>query len=183
VQAFEGGKDLQTAVTGSQKKSNNVWVLTEEAIQHGVKSTTRYRKPTSNKKTSRTDPPAPQRQRSGAKGGRAAKKWAKNRRLAHDVSSSNGVPAGSLASYSCSEPLIPNYTTTTTDYVQPLSITTPRRKPELDGYDFSQIVECTTYPAGSPIFYHDDRTGLETFDAQFPFSTNQGFGPDFSQIY
>ena len=43
-----------------------------------MKSTTRYRKQNSNKKGLKTDHPAPQRQLSGAKGGKAAKKSAAN---------------------------------------------------------------------------------------------------------
>lgn len=43
-----------------------------------MKSTTRYRKHNSNKKGARSDHPAPQRQLSGAKGGKAAKKSAAN---------------------------------------------------------------------------------------------------------
>ncbi|PYI26941.1 hypothetical protein BP00DRAFT_318131, partial [Aspergillus indologenus CBS 114.80] len=61
------------------KKPQNYWRLTEEAVKYGVQSTTRYRKQASNKKTSSSDPPAPQRQRSGAKGGKATKIKAKLR--------------------------------------------------------------------------------------------------------
>ena len=57
-----------------------MWILTEDAIRHGVQSTTRYRKHGSNKKTNRARIPAPLRQRSGAKGGRAARRAAKLRR-------------------------------------------------------------------------------------------------------
>ena len=46
----------------------------------GVKSTTRYRKHNSIKKVGKVEVPAPQRQRSGAKGGKAARKAAKMRR-------------------------------------------------------------------------------------------------------
>ena len=47
-----------------------------------MKSTTRYRKQNSNKKGLKTDHPAPQRQLSGAKGGKAAKKSAANAKIA-----------------------------------------------------------------------------------------------------
>ena len=57
-----------------------MWILTENAIRNGVQSTTRYRKHGSNKKTNRARIPAPLRQRSGAKGGRAARRAAKLRR-------------------------------------------------------------------------------------------------------
>jgi len=57
-----------------------VWVLTELAIKNGVQSTTRYRKTGSAKKTNLNRVPAVQRQRSGAKGGQAARRAAKLRR-------------------------------------------------------------------------------------------------------
>ncbi|KAF7588037.1 hypothetical protein BBP40_006227 [Aspergillus hancockii] len=62
------------------KKAVNYWRLTDEAVKHGIQSTTRYRKQANYKKTVGSDPPAPQRQRSGAKGGRATKITAKFRR-------------------------------------------------------------------------------------------------------
>ncbi|KAI9367127.1 hypothetical protein BJX61DRAFT_538315 [Aspergillus egyptiacus] len=55
------------------KKAVSYWRLTEEAIREGVQSTTRYRKQTNYRKPVASDPPAPQRQRSGAKGGKATK--------------------------------------------------------------------------------------------------------------
>ncbi|PGH09259.1 hypothetical protein GX51_00701 [Blastomyces parvus] len=78
--AFEGVKDTSSP-DGTPKKTANVWVLTKEALQNGVQSTTRYRKLGTHKKSSKSEHPAPQRQRSGAKGGRAAKKNAKMRRV------------------------------------------------------------------------------------------------------
>ncbi|BAE60074.1 unnamed protein product [Aspergillus oryzae RIB40] len=63
------------------KKALNYWRLTDEAITHGIQSTTRYRKQANYKKTVGSDPPAPQRQRSGAKGGKATKITAKFRGL------------------------------------------------------------------------------------------------------
>ncbi|KAI9894111.1 MAG: hypothetical protein M1814_004882 [Vezdaea aestivalis] len=55
-------------------KRGYVWVLAEEAKIDGVKSTTRYRKTGSNSKKARSEYPAPARQRSGRRGGKAAKK-------------------------------------------------------------------------------------------------------------
>ncbi|KAE8378818.1 hypothetical protein BDV26DRAFT_280831 [Aspergillus bertholletiae] len=63
------------------KKALNYWRLTDEAIANGIQSTTRYRKQANYKKTVGSDPPAPQRQRSGAKGGKATKITAKFRGL------------------------------------------------------------------------------------------------------
>ncbi|KAG7007009.1 hypothetical protein G7Y79_00012g033450 [Physcia stellaris] len=59
-------------------KRGFIWVLADSALEEGVKSTTRYRKQNSNKKGSKTENPALQRQLSGAKGGKAAKKSAAN---------------------------------------------------------------------------------------------------------
>ncbi|KAL8730967.1 MAG: hypothetical protein Q9181_004480 [Wetmoreana brouardii] len=63
-------------------KRGFIWVLEPSAFREGVKSTTRYRKSGSNKKVVKARHPAPERQRSGAKGGRAARKAAKIRRSA-----------------------------------------------------------------------------------------------------
>ena len=57
-----------------------MWVLTEYAKQYGVQSTTRYRKNGTSKKASANRVPAVQRQRSGAKGGRAARRAARLKR-------------------------------------------------------------------------------------------------------
>ncbi|EER43071.1 forkhead domain-containing protein [Histoplasma capsulatum H143] len=81
--AFEGVKDTSSP-DGTPRKTANVWVLTKEALQNGVQSTTRYRKVGSHKKHSKLEHPAPQRQRSGAKGGKAAKKTSKMRRVKQD---------------------------------------------------------------------------------------------------
>jgi hypothetical protein len=61
------------------KKAVNYWRLTDEAYRKGIQSTTRYRKQANHKRALGSDPPAPQRQRSGAKGGKATKIAAKYR--------------------------------------------------------------------------------------------------------
>lgn len=63
-----------------ETKKGYIWVLEESALVEGVKSTTRYRKHNPYKKGGKGETPAPQRQRSGAKGGKAARKSAKKRR-------------------------------------------------------------------------------------------------------
>lgn len=57
-----------------------MWRLTEEAKQHGVKSTTRYRSKQPNKRGHRSGL-YPQKQRAGAIGGRNAKKQLRHRRM------------------------------------------------------------------------------------------------------
>ena len=78
-QAF---KKVDQAPPAEEAKKGFIWVLEPTAVEEGVKSTTRYRKFNSNRKIGKGDQPAPQRQRSGAKGGKAAKKAAKTRRSA-----------------------------------------------------------------------------------------------------
>lgn len=62
-----------------------MWVLTEHAIKNGVQSTTRYRKNGNSKKSTSNRTPAIQRQRSGAKGGRAARRAARAKRNEHQA--------------------------------------------------------------------------------------------------
>jgi hypothetical protein len=98
-QAFENDRTDPKNPGHQARKANSVWILTEDAVRHGVQSTTRYRKHGSNKKTNRTRTPAPLRQRSGAKGGRAARRAARlrreeqmNRQGTDSVSQSSGCP-------------------------------------------------------------------------------------------
>jgi hypothetical protein len=66
-------------------------------LEEGVKSTTRYRKHNFNKKICKRESPAPQRQRSGAKGGKAARKTAKVRRFARSDNSKASRCQGALS--------------------------------------------------------------------------------------
>ncbi|MCJ1267343.1 hypothetical protein MMC22_007228 [Lobaria immixta] len=66
--------------SSDESKKGFIWVLEDSALREGVKSTTRYRKHNSTKKVGKVEAPAPLRQRSGAKGGKAARKAAKMRR-------------------------------------------------------------------------------------------------------
>ncbi|KAL2803189.1 hypothetical protein BJX63DRAFT_437159 [Aspergillus granulosus] len=77
------------------KKAVNYWRLTEEAITNGIQSTTRYRKQANYKKSVAADPPAPQRQRSGAKGGKATKITARFR----NCQNINSMPSMSQDEY------------------------------------------------------------------------------------
>lgn len=65
MQGFEAVREEPTA----GKKPVKYWRLTEEAVTNSIQSTTRYQKQMNYKKSVASDPPAPQRQRSGAKGG------------------------------------------------------------------------------------------------------------------
>lgn len=179
LQAFQG-TNKSGANGGSSKK--NFWALTEEAIKNGVQSTTRYRKPGS-KKTPKSENPAPQRQRSGAKGGRAARKFARNKRAAQcltpKVMERDLSTPGNVTSLPQSDPPaepVAHYMTTTAEYHQPLSLATPRMGLDvLNGYDFSRIVECTDMPPEVPIFYHDSGNGLHGQIPDFSASMDQKF--------
>ncbi|EXJ87136.1 hypothetical protein A1O3_04094 [Capronia epimyces CBS 606.96] len=76
-QAFENDRECSG---GNTRKANSVWMLTEDAVKNGVQSTTRYRKTAGGKRTGSNRAAAVQRQRSGAKGGRAARWMARQRR-------------------------------------------------------------------------------------------------------
>ncbi|EEH36373.2 hypothetical protein PAAG_06791 [Paracoccidioides lutzii Pb01] len=68
--AFEG-MDNTSSLNGAKRKRTSAWILTKEALRDGVQSTTRYRKPGIHEMPPKSEPPAPQRQISGARGGRA----------------------------------------------------------------------------------------------------------------
>ncbi len=66
----------------NKHKKGFIWVLDPAAVGKGIESTTRYRQKTIGKKSDNPDLLDPKRQRSGRKGGRAARKSAKVRRSA-----------------------------------------------------------------------------------------------------
>ncbi|KAJ9616445.1 hypothetical protein H2200_000163 [Cladophialophora chaetospira] len=80
--AFENDRE---SAKGSSRKATSVWILTEDAIKNGVQSTTRYRKTGAGKRPVGSRIPALQRQRAGAKGGRAARNSAKRRNQDHSA--------------------------------------------------------------------------------------------------
>lgn len=66
----------------NKHKKGFIWVLEPYAVGNGIESTTRYRQKTPNRRGDWSDPVDPKRQRSGRKGGRAAKKAARMGRSA-----------------------------------------------------------------------------------------------------
>ena len=66
----------------NKAKKGFIWVLEPSAVGAGIESTTRYRQKTVGKRNDNGDHADPKRQRSGRKGGKAAKKSAKLRRSA-----------------------------------------------------------------------------------------------------
>ena len=102
-----------------------MWVLTELAIKNGVQSTTRYRKTGGAKKTNLNRVPAVQRQRSGAKGGQAARRAAKLRRREQAEYQQLVSPLQALStpsSFECSDPYA---CTAETDYLSNYAPVTP----------------------------------------------------------
>ncbi|KAI4270621.1 MAG: hypothetical protein L6R38_007067 [Xanthoria sp. 2 TBL-2021] len=75
-----GFKKVDQDLPTDEAKRGFIWVLEPSALADGVKSTTRYRKSGSNKRIAKAGYPAPERQRSGARGGKAARNAAKIRR-------------------------------------------------------------------------------------------------------
>lgn len=89
-------------------KINNCWKLSKDAEKNGVQPTTRYRKHGQQKRPMRMAPPAPQRQQSGSKGGRAARLAARSRREIRSLETQNNPQShpdpGSPAYCQCSHP-------------------------------------------------------------------------------
>jgi hypothetical protein len=78
--SIQGFVQDRGGLSTGKAKTNNCWKLSEDAEKNGIQSTTRYRNHGHQKKPNRTAPPAPQRQQSGSKGGRAARIAARYRR-------------------------------------------------------------------------------------------------------
>jgi hypothetical protein len=159
-QAFENDRTDPSNPGQQARKANSVWILTEDAIRHGVQSTTRYRKHGSNKKTNRTRIPAPLRQRSGAKGGRAARRAAKLRReeqMNRQGSSSLSQNARVSTFYGLTTA---DRTSQEADYFSVASPLTPENEPV---FAFPQQPDGSSYYYHLPEFY-DLKT--ETFSGQ-----------------
>ena len=113
-QAFENDKSELNGARGHSRKANSVWILTEYAVKNGVQSTTRYRKHGGSKRGGANRAPAVQRQRSGAKGGRAACRAARLRRQEqHEHRSANyspGTPSSMSSLYGYTSPSQAEYT-------------------------------------------------------------------------
>jgi hypothetical protein len=69
-------------------KKTSYWRLSKHAVEHGISSTTRYRKD-SKRKTQRNPNPAPIRVQAGAKGGQATRRSVRRQQMA--ASSLNGT--------------------------------------------------------------------------------------------
>lgn len=134
-----------------------------------MQSTTRYRKQGSNKKAAKSEHPAPQRQRSGAKGGRAAKKTAKLRRAVQDELRDEASPQRKeiiLENYRSSN--VPIQAPVPT-HEQTMSPVTPTLNIPPDAFDLANVGGCIDVPEDSPLFYTDSEAGEDTFFSDFSF--------------
>lgn len=180
-QAFEGVKDASSPGEPS-RKSGNAWILTEKARREGVQSTTRYRKHGIHKKAAKSEHPAPQRQRSGAKGGRAAKKIAKFKRVVQDELRDEAtqqikemIPDGYGNSHVPTQ--APNPT-----YDQTMSPATPTLNISPDAFDLANVEGCVDLADDSPLFYTDSEAGEDTFFSEFSFSDVPEPEPSFNHL-
>ncbi|PYH40884.1 uncharacterized protein BP01DRAFT_419103 [Aspergillus saccharolyticus JOP 1030-1] len=149
------------------KKAQNYWRLTEEAVKYGVQSTTRYRKQASNKKTSSADPPAPQRQRSGAKGGKATKIKIKLRGRPSGQDElrkekcQRGIPQQALQKMIYSHGTLSSTTAapTTTAVISSFHVSGPVTQLASESFDLNNVVGCAEAPSGASFYYDYDMTG------------------------
>ncbi|EAW11481.1 forkhead domain protein [Aspergillus clavatus NRRL 1] len=164
-----GFEAVKGEATGG-KKAMNYWRLTDEAIKKGIQSTTRYRKQANHKRSLGSDPPAPQRQRSGAKGGKATKITAKYRGQMLIVTGQADAQREQLRHQPVA-PLQPQpmgsyyhpyslQTTTSTAIVAPTHVSDPATlmpRLSVEQYGLSSAIGCSEAPPCSPLFY--DMTG------------------------
>lgn len=144
-------------------KKGFLWVLEQSALEKGVESTTRYRKAGSNKKPSRVEPVAAQRQRSGAKGGKATKKSAKLRRTTRSeqtqrmrLEEASQDPTPPNMQYQDHQSLLDNdpYEMDTLPYpVHTPPLTVQSSIAETSPYSFEDIAGCVPSLDNEPLFY------------------------------
>ncbi|KAI9041215.1 uncharacterized protein KD926_007327 [Aspergillus affinis] len=133
------------------KKSVNYWRLTDEAVKNGIQSTTRYRKQANYKKFLGSDPPAPQRQRSGAKGGKATKITAKFRGHVspdHHLRRERGLQKRLYGQYYHHH----QSPTTTVSPFHVLGTGAPLTRPSVETFDLGSVIGCADPPPSTPIF-------------------------------
>ncbi|KAL8973715.1 MAG: hypothetical protein Q9197_002029 [Variospora fuerteventurae] len=172
-----GFKKVDQDPPTDEAKKGFIWVLEPMALVDGVKSTTRYRKPGSNKKNVKARYPAPERQRSGAKGGKAARKAAYVRRSARFDGAGNhpredmvlpSVEVGS-SNMGC-QPLTPSsiwmgdhddyFFGTASRSLSPI-------KTEGSMYDYGDIEGVTSVMPDGPLFAADGHNAFESDPLQF----------------
>ncbi|KAL9595621.1 MAG: hypothetical protein Q9219_006327 [cf. Caloplaca sp. 3 TL-2023] len=164
-------------------KKGFIWVLEPSALVDGVKSTTRFRKSGSSKKTGKAKHPAPERQRSGAKGGKAARKAARLRHSARSAGvgplAREDIPLPSIElpnSNTSGQPLTPSSMWTPDSLESFLSMASRPMTPMTSGqamYDYGDIEGVTSMMPDGPLF--PDRygsSGIEDHNAFHSFASN-----------
>ncbi|KAJ5132182.1 hypothetical protein N7448_006340 [Penicillium atrosanguineum] len=143
----------------TRKKPQNLWALTQDAINRGyVESTTRYRK-SNHRKAISSNFPFLGRQRSGSKGGKAAKHATKTRHpIQHEHSPTQSQtqlpqpqPSGDLASPLPTPPFgdAPHYQLGKVFNGLPPGDSLVKQE-----FDFSKVIGCTSSPLGdNSMFY------------------------------
>ena len=137
-------------------------------MEEGVKSTTRYRKINSNRKIGKPYQPAPQRQRSGAKGGKAAKKATKIRRsarfgapskLRHVETPGRVAPAVSISNLETGGQLTPDSelarSTNMPYYLPTPPLSTQSSGLDSKSYGYGDVTGCSPHLRDDPLFYED----------------------------
>jgi len=140
-----------------------------------VKSTTRYRKFNSTRKIGKADQPAPQRQRSGAKGGKAAKKAAKTRRsarfgapskLRYVETPSLVSPAGSVSTLETAGHMVPDSglapSTNMPYYLPTPTLSAQSSGPDSKAYGYEDVTGCSSRLCDDPLFYADPDHGNDS---------------------
>ena len=175
----------------NKTKKGFIWVLEPSAIGAGIESTTRYRQKTVSRRSDTLDRADPKRQRSGRKGGRAAKKSAKLRRsalLQHDARyqpdtksepnlNTSALPDDPLRQASSHQNWngtqgLPYYLTPPLSSIQPSF-------PENGIYDYGALTENSgTQPDGIPFNQQNQNLFSHPFDSRCGSLQHDGSGTD-----
>lgn len=126
----------------------NYWRLTPEAMKNGIQSTTRYRKLANQKKALSSEPPTPQRQRSGAKGGKAGKVSSKVRHAGQDERYPRQRPTPNRRQ----QKDLYRHSPTLVLPVHVPSPADPLGHPSVETFGLRHVVGCTDYSPTTPIF-------------------------------
>ena len=135
-------------------------------MEKGVESTTRYRRTGPSKKIGRTEPAAAQRQRSGAKGGKAARRVAKLRKCAkleepkpsrffEKSSSSQQTSFSSDHNYDTNMIDFDAYDLTRVPYYLPTSTDQSPFDSDISQYPYGDISGCADSLDNEPLFYDE----------------------------
>ncbi|KAL9118942.1 MAG: hypothetical protein Q9187_004504 [Circinaria calcarea] len=160
-------KKVDQSPPGDESKKGFIWVLEPSALANGVESTTRYRRSVPGKKSGKNEPAATQRQRSGAKGGKATRhaklrKASKNQKCHPKIfeedkpvfSEFEYDPVMEMNLYDLSSSRIPYFLNTS-------SSTGQSSHSDTSPYSFADITGCVDAMEGEPLFYSDFENGTD----------------------